>query len=589
MPTTILPPVVPPPRRRPADLIYGADDRLPPATLGLLAVQHLATALALVAYLLAAARSAQLDTADTQSLLSVTLIGMALATAMQAWGGRMGAGRLLVHMPNPFMITFAAIAMQRHGMGGMATLTFVGGVVALAISPLMRRLRAVFPPTVAGVVVCFVGISLIGVSVRHALGLDAQGAIDGTSLAIAGVTLGAIVLCSVWGTRGVRLLALLIGIGAGAAMAAMLGQIHGGEALSRAPWMALPLIHPPDFSVTSDLLIAVGLIAVLSQLDTVGSVIMMEKIEDAEWRRADMRGIGRGVQANGLGDLLGSLLGGYPTAISSANIALCHATRSTARRIGLLAAAFMAAIAFLPQVTLALTLIPTAVLGAVELYAAAFLIVSGIELIASRAVDSRGIFTVGLSLCAGLAVMFIPAMPRQAPASMQLLVGSGFIVAGVAAIALNLFFRLGTARQVQRAFEPDGAPIGEQTIAFVERQGGAWGARRDVVQRAAMAALEAVDVLQQDGRRHLRGVRGMFDEFNFDIELLYDGPALTLPGKQGATLPCPPVDDLDDKGFDAAIEAAVARVSNTLVRHWADRVANGARGEERYLLLHFDH
>ncbi|MFC4276579.1 uracil-xanthine permease family protein [Achromobacter aloeverae] len=589
MSTTLLPPVVPPPRRRPTDLIYGSDDRLPRATLGLLALQHLATALALVAYLLAAARSAQLNTADTQSLLSVTLVGMAIATAMQAWGGRAGAGRLLVHMPNPFMITFAAIAMQRHGMGGMATLTFVGGVVALAISPLMQRLRAVFPPTVAGVVVCFVGISLVGVSVRHALGLDADGVIDGTSLTIAGVTLGAIILCSVWGTRSVRLLALLIGIGAGVATAAMCGQMHGGAALSQTPWMALPTIHPPDFSVTSDLLIAVGLISVLSQLDTVGSVIMMEKIEDAEWRRADMRSIGRGVQANGLGDVLGSLLGGYPTAISSANIALCHATRSTARRIGLLTAALMAAIAFLPQVTLALTLIPTAVLGAVELYAAAFLIVSGIELIASRAVDSRGIFTVGLSLCAGLAVMFLPALPRHAPHSLQLLVGSGFIVAGMTAIVLNLFFRLGTARQVQRAFEPGATPIGEQVIAFVERQGGAWGARRDVVQRAAMAALEAVDVLQQDERRCLCGLRGMFDEFNFDIELLYDGPALVLPSKQGGATPPLSVDDLDDQGFDAAIEAAVTRVSNTLVRHWADRVVVGARGGEGHLLLHFDH
>lgn len=589
MPTTIMPPVVPPPRRRPTDLIYGADDRLPRTTLGLLAIQHLATALALIAYLLAAARNAQLNTADTQSLLSVTLIGMALATAMQAWGGRLGAGRLLVHMPNPFMITFAAIAMQRHGMGGMATLTFVGGVVALVISPLMQRLRAVFPPTVAGVVVCFVGISLIGVSVRHAVGLNDDGSMDAVSLVIAGVTLGAIVLCSVWGARGVRLLALLIGIGAGVVTAALFGQIQGGAALSLAPWMAVPAIHPPDFSVTSDLLIAVGLISVLSQLDTVGSVIMMEKIEDAEWRRADMRSIGRGVQANGLGDVLGSLLGGYPTAISSANIALCHATRSTARRIGLLTAVFMAAIAFLPQVTLALTLIPTAVLGAVELYAAAFLIVSGIELIASRAVDSRGIFTVGLSMCAGLAVMFMPAISKHAPDSMQLLAGSGFIVAGITAIALNLFFRLGTARQVQRAIEPGESPVGEQVIAFVERQGGAWGARRDVVQRAAMAALEAVDVLQQDDRRQIRGVRGMFDEFNFDIELLYEGPALVLPSKQGGITPTLSVDDLDDKGFDAAIEAAVARVSSTLVRHWADRVVNGMRGKEGHLLLHFDH
>src|SRR5690606_1401861 len=120
--------------------------------------------------------------------------------------------------------------------------------------------------------------------------------------------------------------------------------------------------------------------------------------------------------------------GSYPSAISSANIALSHISRSTSRWIGLLTAALLALAAFLPQVSLALTLIPTPIIGAVEVYAAAYLIVSGIELIASRAMDSRGIFMVGLSFVAGVGVMFLPGIAELAPDSIRFMAKNGIIV-----------------------------------------------------------------------------------------------------------------------------------------------------------------
>src|SRR3546814_1767199 len=62
-----------------------------------------------------------------------------------------------------------------------------------------------------------------------------------------------------------------------------------------------------------------------------------------------------------------------------------------------------------------------------------------------------------------------------------------------------------------------------------------WAARRDTVRRAAQAVLEAAEAIQATGAsRRLLEVRGSFDEFNLDIELLHDGPPLKLqsgPGK----------------------------------------------------------
>src|SRR5690606_39626618 len=102
----------------------------------------------------------------------------------------------------------------------------------------------------------------------------------------------------------------------------------------------------------------ISLVCVLSQLDTLGSVIMMDKMDDADWKRANMQSVAGGIKANGIGDLAAGMLGGFPTATCSANIALAYASRSTARVVGLAAAGLLALVAFLPQLTMALTLVP---------------------------------------------------------------------------------------------------------------------------------------------------------------------------------------------------------------------------------------
>jgi hypothetical protein len=252
--------------------------------------------------------------------------------------------------------------------------------------------------------------------------------------------------------------------------------------------------------------------------------------------------------------------------------------------------ALLAFVAFLPQVSLALTLIPTPVIGAVEAYAAAYLIVSGIELIASRALDSRGIFMVGLSFLAGMGVMFLPALAELAPESIRFMARNGVIVAGVTAIALNLLFRLGTSLRARRELvvAEGHASAAQQVVDFVEEHGATWSARRDAVRRAAQAALEATEAIEAaGGRRQLLEIRGSFDEFNLDFELVHSGPPLVLdakPAKASANLL-----DVDEAAFEAALEQALAGVSRVMLRHLADRLSSGTRGQASFLRLHFDH
>lgn len=576
-----------PPRRRPFELIYAADEAPPAGALLLLALQHAATVLAFIAYVLAAAKIAGLSLPQTHSIVALTLLAMGTITALQAWGGRLGSGSLLVFQPDPMMITIAGAAIAASGIGALVEVTIIVAVVTIVVGPLIGKLRPLFPPTVVGTVICMAGLGLIEHAVSNSLGLDAQRHINGVSVLISGAALASIVACSVWGGRRLKLLGMLVGIAVGLVIAVMGDQLVGLEWVQAAPVVAFPERIAPSFGLDPAIIGAIVLITILNQLDNIGCLSMMEKTDNADWRRADMGAIGRGIRANGFGDLLAGMFGSFPTAPCSANIALAHATRSTSRYIGLATAALLLLVALSPKLTMALTLIPSAVLGAVELYAAAYLLVSGIEMIASRALDSRGIFMVGLSLCAGLATMLMPELGQQAPQGMRILVGDGFVVAGFLVVVLNLLFRLGTKQQAQLTLDRAHGALNQQITDFVEQQGAIWAARSDVVRRAASVALEATEAIAAAGRGLPLAVRGSFDEFNFNLELVHAGEPLPLQAADGPSeMTAEALWDADDAALDAALE----RVSSVLIHHLADKVSSTRTSDGNALLqLHFDH
>lgn len=575
-----------PVRRRSPELIYGATEIPPGRQLLTLGAQHAAAALTLITYVIAAATIAGLSIDQTQAMVAATALGMAACTALQAWGGRLGGGVMLAHIPNPLLVGLVAAVVGRYGPGGLVTTALLAGLCALAVSQLLPRLRTLFPPPVAGVVICISGLTLSSSALTHAFGLHPESGVDQADVLISSLTLGVVVACSIWGSRVLKLLGMLFGLMAGVAAAAMLGKLAALDGISHSSWFALPTLHTPVFDIDPGLALAIAMIAVLTQLDTLGTAVLMQKMEDADWHRADLKSIGGAIRANALGDILCAPLSPYPTATSSANVALCHISRSTSRYVGLMAAALLAVVALIPKATLALTLIPVPVIGAIELYVSAYLVVSGIELIAQRALDSRGIFMVGLSLAIGLGVVLLPTIANQAPASLQFMVGNGMVVAGVLAIGLNLLFRLGTSSQAGLVLAQAAASHGTAITDFVDTQGAAWGARRDVIARAALAALEAREAIDSAGAgRRVVALSGSFDEYNLDIDLLHEGPPFQLAARQGATDLARLLDDEDDEALDLAI----ADVSTMLLRNLADRVTVGTRGQQSFLRLHFDH
>src|SRR5699024_392678 len=105
---------------------------------------------------------------------------------------------------------------------------------------------------------------------------------------------------------------------------------------------------------------------------------------------------------------------------------------------------------------------------------------------------------------------------------------------------------------------------------------------------AASAALEAAEALVAtipDCR--ITTIRGGFDEYNFNIELLHTGAPLFLgTGRHQAPQN---LLDLDDKDYTEALDQTLKGVSQALLARLADRTTSGRRNSTSWLRLHFDH
>ena len=545
----------PPTWERPTDTLYALGEQPPAGDWAILVTQYAMTSAATLAYVLALAHTLQLSSAQTLSVISSTLIAMCIGTALQAWGGRTGSGLPLFSHPNPFFLTTCISAAAMYGPGAIGGVAILSGLISLTTGWMLVRFKAIFPPPVVGTIIFMGGVSLILPAVSHSLseihsfadsvssaspqggtshyspaGDLLRGGINPTSALISLISLVCMVSFPIWGGPRLRLAGLLAGIVAGTFIAWLTDSLAEVSALHAQAFFALPSITTPLLPLSPDILISIILVSTLSDLDSMGCAFSVQKLSMSNWRRPDLASAGTTIRGNGICDTLAGLIGSFPTGISSACLAITHATRSTSRYIGLAVAAVLLVLPFLPGLTAQLLRIPSPVMGAVQVYAAVILMVTGIEQIALRVLDYRRIFVVGLSILIGIAVMSMPALTADLPASLAGFQGNGFVATGLSAILLNLLFRIGIRQSFGQALEASPEGPRQAIIEFITTQASIWNVRRDVLRRATSAALEAIELIQLSGHGSPTEIHASNDDDQFCITLIHPGDPLKLQG-----------------------------------------------------------
>ena len=227
-------------------------------------------------------------------------------------------------------------------MAGLA-LALVGVVVHVAGD---RWLRALMPPMVTGAIVALIGLNLAPAAKKNFV----------VSPVTATVTLVVILVLTVLSRGMISRLAILGGVAAGYATAAVRGELDFSK-VEKASWLGLPEFTAPSFDIAvAGLFIPVILVLVAENVGHVRSVATMtgEDLDPV---------MGRALVADGLATTLAGSGGGSGTTTYAENIGVMAATRVYSTAAYWVAAIFAVLLSLSPKFGELIATVPQGVLG----------------------------------------------------------------------------------------------------------------------------------------------------------------------------------------------------------------------------------
>lgn len=568
--------------KKPQGILFGYDEKVPlPLALGM-GFQHclaMSSTLVLAVILVETAGETPQTALD---LVRMSMIAAGIGTILQSLKrGPVGSGYLCPNLLGPAYLPASTAAVQTGGLSLLFSMICIAGVFQAILSRFVHRLRVILPPEVTGVIVAMVGMSLVPIGVSSLVGTGAGDEIgDARELGLGLFTLAIMIGFTVWGRGSLSLYSVLIGVCIGYSIQIIFDLGPDYSLLASSNWsiISIPRPHlPTDWKFDAALLIPFLIAGLASLVKAVGDLSTAQRINDETWVTPDMAKVRGGVLADALAVVSAGLIGGMAPSTSSSNVGVSLATGVTSRWIGFSAGTIFIVCAFFPAIATTFVVLADPVKGAVLIFAACFMIVTGLQLVMTRMLDARKIFVVGAAIAAGLSVDMLPEIYRNVPPALQAFTTSSFSFAVVVAVVLNLIFRIGIARRVTLELSPgDDRP--EKVVRFLHDWGAAWGTRTDVMDRVTTALTEFVDIAApMDLAGHRIRINARFDQFRLDIYLLYGGDPIDLPET------APNIENIADG------EDHLRRLSGYLIRSAATAVDSSKRGNLNLLHLRFDH
>ncbi|HKN23674.1 MAG TPA: solute carrier family 23 protein [Candidatus Acidoferrum sp.] len=569
----------PHPRKKPTSLLYDVDDN-PPLLVRLGAsIQHVLLMSVGWLYIVVIVNAAGGTEAQAQDLMRMSMIAAGLATILQGTRGILGSGYLCPLSSSLTYLPSSILAVRTAGFSLLLGMVAFAGATTGILSRMTRHLRILFPPEVTGLMVCMSGLQLIAIGCPRFVGYVGPGSVPHFRTVLIGmVTLVAMVAATVWNRGKLHVLPLLVGLIFGYGLSLAFGNLPWNQFLRELsePWVSLPHRVTSGLSFRFSLVVPFLIACVTANLKTVGDLTLCQKINDADWKRTDMKSISGGLLASGFGTFFSGLSGGVAQNTVSSSIGLSLATGTTSRSIALPAGLAVIALAFFPKIAAVLVAMPAPVVGAMLIYSACFIVIGGLQLLTSRMLDARRIFAVGISFIFGLSVDISPDLYREVPEFLRPVFSSSVAFATILVISLSLLFRLGIASKIKFQVQP--GPTAFDTIHFfMEEQGAAWGMRREVAMRAEHAMNEVANsaYVLNPGLKAL-DVTLAFNELKLDATIDYEGTPIQIVES------APSIEEL---GTDQGIAA----LSTFMIRQYVDRVKVKTRKGVCSVLIQLDH
>ena len=422
------------------NLMYGVNDNPSLAKKILFGIQHIFAAFGgIIVVPLVIASALGLDAKTTTTLISATILASGLATIIQAKGvGKVGS-RVACIMGTDFTFVSPSISVGSVlGLPGIIGATILGAFLEIILSFFIKPLMKFFPPLVTGTVVCLIGLTLLPVAIDWAAG--GSGAADYGDLKNIGVAAFVLVVTLILNRSKKGIISsasILIGMVIGYIVCIPLGMVDFNE-VKEASWISIPRIF--EYGVIFDFKALIAFLPAyfVTTIETVGCLKAVGESSNIEMKEEQ---IGAGVLADGVGSIIGGIVGSFPNTSFSQNVGVISLTKVASKYVAVMAGIILVTLGFLPKIAALVTQIPQPVLGGVGIVMFGTVAAAGIKTLSKVKLTERNLLIIAISIGLGLGVTFRPDFIAKLPESIKMVFSSGISLGTIAALVLNLVLK----------------------------------------------------------------------------------------------------------------------------------------------------
>lgn len=430
-------------------LVYKLEDSPPFFSALLSALTHLlAIFVPMVTPALIVGGALQLPVEMTAYLVSMAMIASGVGTYIQVnrFGG-IGSGLLSIQSVNFSFVTVMiglGMGMKADGISendmisALLGVSFVGAFLVMGAAWILPYLKRVITPTVSGVVVMMIGLSLIHVGIVDYGGGFASKE-DGTfgsweNLGLATLVLIIILVFNCFKKPMLRMGGIAIGLIVGYIIALFMGKVDF-SALNDLPVITIPIPFKYGFSFEWHAFLIAGTIFLLSVFEAVGDLTATALVSNQPIKGDDFdKRLRGGVMADGLVSVIATALGSLPLTTFAQNNGVIQMTGVASRHVGKYIAVTLVILGLFPVVGRFFTTIPSPVLGGAMVLMFGLITIAGIRIILTNGIRRREAIICATSVGLGLGVAFEPEIFNKLP----LLFQNPICVGGITAVILNL-------------------------------------------------------------------------------------------------------------------------------------------------------
>ena len=424
---------------------YSDPNSMPPmgqaAPLGLQHVLAMFASNVTPSIIVAGAAGLAFGSAEQIYLIQMAMLFAGVATIFQTMGfGPVGARMPIMQGTSFAFVGVLAGISATQGLGVALTSCIIGGLIHFALGSVIGRIRFLFPPLVTGLVILAIGLYLIPVGIKYAAGgaADFQMAAESFgSLKHWTVALTVIIVALLFKFKTSGALsnaAILIGLLAGYAVAAMLGMVSLAG-FQKASWVTSIQVLPYGFEFSLGAVIAVTLVSIVSAVETVGDASATAKA--GAGRDATDEEIAGATYADGLGTAVAGVFGGLPNTSFSQNVGIVGMTGVMSRHVVTIAGVILVICGLLPKIGALIASMPLPVLGGGVIVMFGMVAAAGMNVLSEVKMTRRNMVIIAISLTAGLGLNLVPTAVQYLPGIWKTLATSAVAPTAFLAIVLN--------------------------------------------------------------------------------------------------------------------------------------------------------